>query len=189
MNMDEQFKKFINKYIWIVIILFSFRCLLSGENLITNFSAYDIFCYAGEAIGVSTFIMLLYEKILWKYLHFEDTPILYKSYVGTVTSSYDGNEYHASLKIEQTLLTIKIIFISGESRSKSVCYSIDDLYGEKRLTYCYLNEPNALARDRSPIHYGTAMLCLDNPKELTGQYFTDRKTTGDMKFKAENHNQ
>lgn len=185
--MSEQFKKFTKKYIWIVIILFSLRCFFSGKRLIINFSAYDIFSYAGEAIGISTFIMLLYERKLWRYSPFENTPKLYKNYVGTITSSYDGNEYPASIKIKQTLLTIKIICISGESRSKSVCYSIDDLYGEQRLTYCYLNEPNALVRNRSSIHYGTAMLCLDNTKELTGQYFTDRKTTGDMNFKAENH--
>ncbi|VYT63219.1 hypothetical protein [Clostridium paraputrificum] len=185
--MDEQFKKFIIKYIWVVIILFCLRCLISGENLISNFSAYDIFGYAGEAIGVSSFIMVLYERKLWKYSPFEDTPILYKKYTGTISSSYDGNEYSASLKIKQTLLTLKIIFISDESRSKSVCYSIDDLYGEKRLTYCYLNEPNASVRNRSSIHYGTAMLCLDDTNELIGQYFTDRKTTGDMKFKSENN--
>ena len=32
------------------------------------------------------------------------------------------------------------------------------------------------------MHYGTAMLSIENPEELKGQYFSDRKTTGDMNF-------
>lgn len=184
--MNEQVKRFICKYIWLAIIFFSIRCFISGQKLIANFSAYDIFCYAGEGIALATIIMMLYERKLWRYLPFEDTPIFCEKYTGTISSSYDGKEYPASLKIKQTLLTLTILFQSGESKSKSVCYSIDNLYGEKRLTYCYLNEPNALVRSRSSIHHGTAMICLENINELTGQYFTDRKTTGDMKFNADN---
>lgn len=47
-----------------------------------------------------------------------------------------------------------------------------------------LNTPKAEVRHRSEIHYGTAMLYVDNPKVLKGQYFTDRKSTGDMVFNA-----
>ena len=183
--MSEQFKKFTKKYIWVVIILFSLRCLFSGENLIHNFSVYDIFCYAGEALGIATFTMAFYERILWKYDCFNDTPVLYKKYSGTFISSYDNIERDCSLEIKQTLLTIKIIFITDESKSKSISASIDNIYGEKILTYCYLNTPNAMVRNRSQMHNGTSMLCVDEPRKLKGQYYTDRKTTGDMKFDAE----
>ena len=46
----------------------------------------------------------------------------------------------------------------------------------------YRDYRKANVRDRSAIHYGTALLCIENPDEIQGQYFTDRKTTGDMKF-------
>lgn len=183
--MNEQLKNFITKYIWIVIVLFCIRCLISGEGLINNFSVYDIFGYSGEAISVATFIMLLYERVLWKYDPFNCTPVLYKSYSGTIISSYDNISRQSSLEIKQTLLTVKVICTTGESKSKSVCASIYELCGEKKLTYCYLSEPDALVRSRSPIHYGNAMLCVDNPKKLKGQYFTDRKTIGDMRFDAD----
>ena len=48
-----------------------------------------------------------------------------------------------------------------------------------------LNTPKSEFRHRSEIHYGTATLCLSDTKELNGQYYTDRKTIGDMHFVAE----
>jgi hypothetical protein len=78
-----------------------------------------------------------------------------------------------------------VVFITGESKSKSISASIDKIQDEWQLTYCYLNVPQANVRDRSAIHYGTALLCVENPEEIQGQYFTDRKTTGDLKFVVE----
>lgn len=83
------------------------------------------------------------------------------------------------------MLSINVIFITGESRSKSISSSIEKIQEEWQLTYCYLNVPQANVRDRSAIHYGTALLCIEDPEEIKGQYFTDRKTTGDMHFVPE----
>ena len=62
---------------------------------------------------------------------------------------------------------------------------IEKIEDEWQLTYCYLNVPKAKVRERSAIHYGTALLCIENPEEIHGQYYTDRKTTGDMTFSPE----
>lgn len=129
--MNEQLKKFINKYIWLGIILFSIRCCISRKSLFNSFSLYDLFGYAGEAIGVATFLIALYERLLWKYDYFNDMSVLYKKYSGTFISSYDNIERQAQLEIKQTLLTVNIIFITQESRSKAIYASIDNLYGEK----------------------------------------------------------
>lgn len=180
--MNEQYKKLINKTVWIAIFLFFIRCLLSFQGLINNFSVYDIFGYAGEAIGITAIIISLYERWLWKYSPFEDIPVLKRSYNGKLISTYDNKERTAKIEIKQTLLSVHITLISDESKSKSISASIDDVLGEKQLTYCYLNTPQANVRKRSEIHYGTAMLCIENPDTLNGQYFTDRKTTGDMQF-------
>ena len=83
------------------------------------------------------------------------------------------------------MLSINVVLITGESRSRSISSSIEKIQDEWQLTYCYLNVPNANVRNRSTIHYGTALLCIENPEEIQGQYFTDRKTTGDMKFQPE----
>lgn len=180
--MAENNRKFMRKSIWFTIIMFCLRCFLSGTKIITEFSIYDLYGYAGEAITFSAFLMVGYEKWLWRYNPFGKTPVLKKEYKGTLLSTYDGIEKNAILKIKQTLLSINVVFITGESKSKSISASIDKIQDEWQLTYCYLNVPKANVRDRSAIHYGTALLCIDNPREIQGQYFTDRKTTGDMKF-------
>ena len=180
--MAESYSKFTSKSIWFTIAMFCLRCFLSGTKIITEFSIYDLYGYAGEAIAFSAFVMLVYEKWLWRYNPLEKTPVLKKKYRGTLLSTHDGVERDATLEIKQTLLSINVIFITGESRSKSISSSIEKIQEEWQLTYCYLNVPQANVRDRSAIHYGTALLCVENPEEIQGQYFTDRKTTGDMHF-------
>mgnify|MGYP004572869597 FL=1 len=88
------------------------------------------------------------------------------------------------MTIKQSLLSVVVILKTDESKSKSLSASIDEILGEIQLTYCYLNTPKSAYRDRSEIHYGTATLSISNPKEIDGQYYTDRKTIGDMHFIA-----
>lgn len=183
--MSEQNKEFINYFVWVSLVVFVIRCILSKVTSIVDFTVYDLYGYAGEAIAFSTVIMTLYEKIFWKFNPLEKTPILKKKYKGTFISTYDGIERDAVLEIKQTLLSVSVAFTSGESKSKSITASVDKVLDEWQLTYCYLNVPQANVRERSAMHYGTAMLCVENPEELKGQYFSDRKTTGDMKFYVE----
>ncbi len=183
--MAENFNKFMSKSIWFTIIMFCLRCFLSDTKIITDFSIYYIYGYAGEAVAFSVFVMLIYEKWLWKLNPLEETPVLRKKYTGVLRSTYDGIERVAVLEIKQTLLSIRVVFITEESKSKSILSSIEKIQDEWQLTYCYLNVPQANVRERSRIHYGTALLCIENPEEIQGQYFTDRQTTGDMRFTPE----
>jgi hypothetical protein len=180
--MREQFIKLIKSFVWLGIVLLIIRCFFSRESLINNFSLYDVFGYIVESVGLSVILITFYERFLWRYNPFEATPVLKKRYKGVLRSTYDGLDLEATLEIHQTLLTISIVLHTGESKSKSITASIEIILGEKQLTYCYLNTPNASVRNRSDIHYGTAMLCVDDVNKLKGQYFSDRKTTGDIEF-------
>ncbi len=182
--MKNRFSSFMNKTIWVTVVLFVLRCGISWKDIIENVSFYNLYGFAGEAIGVSVVLMTVYERWLWRFMPFEDTPVLAKVYSGTLRSSYDNIDRKAILKIKQTLLSIHVTLITNESKSRSLSTSIDEIHGEKQLTYCYINTPKSEVRHRSEIHYGTAMLCVENPKHLTGQYYTDRKTIGDMAFTA-----
>ena len=183
--MNQQ-KKITSICVWIAIILFVLRCIISWESILEGVSAYDLFGYAGEAISAAVILSGLYEKFLWRLNPFESTPKLKKRYVGKLKSGYDHIERDASLEIKQTLLSVHVTLATNESKSKSLSASIDDILGEMQLTYCYLNTPKSEYRDRSEIHYGTATLTIANPQILEGQYYTDRKTNGDMLFTAEN---
>ena len=152
--------------------------------MVLEFSIYDLIGYASEAIGLAVFFAVLYERILWKYNPFEKTPKLAPKYIGMIKSNYDHKERSASLIVRQTLLSVHITLITEESKSQSITASIDEIFEEKQLTYCYLNIPKAEYREKSEIHYGTTMLSLSDPKKISGQYYTDRQTTGDMTFVA-----
>jgi len=51
-----------------------------------------------------------------------------------------------------------------------------------RLSFNYLNRPKTAARERCQMHDGAAVLRIAERPErvLEGQYWTDRKTTGDL---------
>lgn len=185
--MSEQQKKVINICVWSAVIFFVLRCALSWESIVSSLSVYDLFGYAGEAISIAVIFAGLYEKFLWRLNPFEKTPKLAKRYVGSLKSSYDNIERKAVLEIRQTLMSVHITLTTDEGKSNSLSASIDEISGETQLTYCYLNTPKSEFRHRSQIHYGTAMLSINNPASLDGQYYTDRKTTGDMSFTVD-HN-
>lgn len=183
--MKNQQQKIINICVWSALILFTLRCVISWESILKGISLYDLFGYAGEAISVAVIFAGVYEKVLWRINPFENTPKLAKRYIGSLKSSYDHIERDATLEIKQTLLSVHVTLITKESKSKSLSASVDEILGEMQLTYCYLNAPKSEYRDRSEIHYGTATLSITNPMTLDGQYYTDRKTNGDMVFTAE----
>lgn len=179
-------QRLVNTCMWWAIALFALRCLISWETILANFSLYDLFGYAGEAVSISVVLLGLYEKVLWRINPFESVPKLAKHYKGTLKSSYDNKERNAELEIKQTLTSVHVTLITEESRSNSLSASVDDILGEMKLTYCYLNTPKSEYRDRSAIHYGTAHLTITKSQRLEGQYYTDRKTSGDMFFTAKN---
>lgn len=182
--MTESYKGFLTISIWFTIGMFCLRCFISRTEIVLDFSWYNMYGYAGEAIAFSVLIILLYVKLLWRINPLEKTPRLKKEYIGVLTTTYKGNylEKEVKLHIQQTLLNVNLILVTDESRSNSITASISKIHNEWKLIYCYMNVPNANVRKRSEIHYGTAMLSVDNVQKLTGHYYTDRKTTGDMNF-------
>ena len=183
--MDKKYRKLIRIAMWITVVLFVTRCFISWRNITDNITVYELFGYAGEAIGLAVILTAFYERKLWRYNPWETTPKLCEKYVGTFISDYDNVVREGTLDIKQTLTTVSVIFTTKESKSRSLSASIDDIFGEKQLTYCYINQPKSEFRHRSEIHYGTAMITISDDGSLRGQYFTDRKTIGDMEFAAE----
>src|SRR5687767_5494889 len=56
--------------------------------------------------------------------------------------------------------------------------------GNKSLVYSYMSTPRLTVRDRSSMHHGTALLEIRNTptKELCGEYWTDRRSTGEIEL-------
>ena len=194
-RMRESYKKFVTYSIWVAIILFVIRCVIAKNEIGDCISkaawgilGYNVFSYAGEAIGLMFLLMAFFNKYAWKWKcinKFIDLPVLAKQYQGTVISDWQSeNKIHdASLEIRQTFLNVSIVFKSGESRSYSVLSKIDTISDSKRIIYNYQNEPRSELAGRSTIHKGTAELWIEASGELVGNYYTSRKTSGSMSFK------
>ena len=193
--MKKSYKKFVKGSIWIAIIIFVVRCVFAKNELddyISNTTwgilGYNVFSYAGEAIGLMFLLMAFFNKVAWKWKFinkFVDMPVLAKQYTGTFVSDWqsENKTYDARLEIKQTYLTVSIVFKSGESRSYSVLSTIETINDSKRIIYNYQNEPRAELADRNTIHKGTSELWIEDSGELVGNYYTSRKTSGSMTFK------
>ena len=145
-----------------------------------------------SSISITAIIAFAFEKWLWKLSIFQGWlvpfPSLAGKWQGTINYSWNDKENNKDihLTIHQTFLWIQIIIETDESKSRSICgsFDIEKMRGRQHLIYSYRNEPNATVRDRSQIHYGTAMLEFnDSGDTLNGTYWTDRKSVGDMSLK------
>lgn len=193
--MRELYKKSVTYSTWTAIILFIVRCGFAKNEIgdcigeaAWGILGYNVFSYAGEAIGLMFILMAFFNKVAWKWKYinkFVDMPVLAKQYTGNFVSDWQSGHktYDARLEIRQTFLNVSIVFKSGESRSYSVLSTIDTISDSKRIMYNYQNEPRAELAGRSTIHKGTTELWIEDSGELVGNYYTNRKTGGSMTFK------
>ena len=195
--MTEASKKFMTMSIWSAVIVLIIRCLIGWTELSEFKVAGEIFKltytfigYIGEAIAISSLFMWAFNKWWWKYKVFNflagGMPVLSKSYKGKIRFVWEEKEQErgSEIGIEQTFLNVTVKLGTDESSSNSVTAVIKEENGSKMLIYTYLNTPRAEIQNRSAIHYGTAMLSIDDPKHLTGNYFTTRQSRGSMDFMA-----
>lgn len=180
--MKSHFERLIKIAMWMAIVFFVIRAAISWEELNSAASIYLIFGYAGEAIGVAAILVLCYEKLFWRYDPFINTPYIAGEYQGVIVSNYDRKKRCGTVKIKQTFLSVEVVVKTGESESRSVSGTIEEIFGRLELIYTYINEPKLSVRDRSTIHFGTATFIIDKKNYLEGGYYTDRNTSGDMKF-------
>ncbi len=89
------------------------------------------------------------------------------------------------LVIGQTYTSVRARLITQESSSVSLVGSLDNSGdGLTTIQWTYRNTPSLLIQDRSRIHHGAAMMEVHGlpPTRLTGSYWTDRDTRGEMSF-------
>ena len=91
----------------------------------------------------------------------------------------------ATVSIKQSLFSTAVYLRTGESHSHSTRCHLEADHGARiyRIWYSYDNRPKAEVSYRSARNDGIAWLELDISEDrnrLFGQYFTDRRTTGDI---------
>src|SRR5207244_1086903 len=123
---------------------------------------------------------------------FVDRPYLKGTWKGVLVSSYVDPAtqkpvppIEAYLVIRQTYSSIHLRLMTKESASESVANNIpkgeDGVYS---VASVYRNTPQLAHRHRSAIHHGALIMRVegDPVMALTGEYWTDRMTRGEMRF-------
>lgn len=143
-------------------------------------------------------LWLFFVKWAWKWRVFQGWlvpfPVLEGTWTGFMKSTWIDPALEKTLPpipitlvIRQSFLSINCSIYTEES--SSISYSTDIVVDKEtkraQLVYHYTNRPRASVRNRSEIHDGTALLDVvgDKPVVMKGEYWTSRKTTGDIEVK------
>lgn len=181
--MVPQIKQLLTIGYWVTGCLF---LVIGGVRWVfTNELSLSFFVESlSTAVALTGLLIVVYEQRLWKKNPWSGVPQLAAHYKGIVKSNYNGSVIrNVELDIKQTFLTVHVTCCSEESRSSSFCASLEKVSEDEfRLAYSYFNHPKIEVRKQSELHYGTAILFVEPSGVLRGQYYTDRKTAGDMEL-------
>lgn len=152
----------------------------------------------GNSATIITIIASIFCSKLWKFGIFQGwlvlIPNLNGTWKGTIMSNWINPETNktqppidSTLRVKQSLFKISCVVTTGESTSNSIIadFVIEPEKQIRKLVYTYQNDPFQVYRSKSPIHYGTASLTIiekNNSLTLTGNYWTDRETTGTLDY-------
>ncbi len=147
-------------------------------------------------LGTLILILSFFDKWAWHlpFLHpwFVSIPDLRGTWKGQIISTWIDPKtgtripiIPAYFVIRQTFSSVQIRLITSQSSSELLAGNIvRDIDGIYKVLGIYVNKPKLLNRDVSPIHHGGLLLHIQGnpPHSLSGQYWTDRDTKGELHF-------
>lgn len=147
------------------------------------------------SVTILSFLSFILKMWLWKLKflqgYFILIPNLNGKWEGEIKSDWINPKTNkkipaipVSIEIKQNLFHISIKVITKEmtSYSKVASFYIDKEQQQEQLFYTYTSIPLQSIQERSRIHYGSVVLDIgDNC--LSGIYWTNRKTSGDIHVK------
>lgn len=147
-----------------------------------------------SVIGILLVLLAIFDLWIWKWPIFRgwlvNRPYLGGTWNVSIKSDWidpaTGNPREpiaAYLAVRQTFSTMSMRLMTAESYGDLLTGEIArGADGTFRIGAIYRNEPKLLVRDRSPIHYGAFLLQVEGspPTNLSGHYWTDRNTKGEM---------
>lgn len=139
-----------------------------------------------ESAGYSAIAIIIYERYLWKYNPFIKIPRLKKKYTGVLLYNFKGKsgEKTVEIEIKQSFLSTDVRLKSDETSSKTITSDLVEENGEFVLYYTYITNPLSRYSVTNPIQVGTCKLVIGNINDIRGNYWTSRKTIGDLHFRS-----
>lgn len=174
--------------IWVAVLYFT------NTELLINWASIK---KLPHVVTVYMALYFIFTKWAWRFRLFQGWlvpfPDLQGTWEGQILTTWQDPErgvipppISGTLVIRQSFDVINCILYTGESESHSnaALLATDGETGITRLSFNYTNRPRVSVRDRSGIHDGAALLRIltGSSLELQGEYWTTRKTTGEMRF-------
>jgi len=185
----------ISSFVGLTVLVWIVALWLQGQPVLSS----DFLKPFGTVVGGVSITAAIFNKWAWSWPIFRGWYVRRPDIRGTwqtVLSSEwidpTTNERVAPIDgyvvIRQTFSNLSVRLMTAESRSQSIAYSVDQQPDEIfSLSVVYRNEPEiSLQGTKSEIHHGAFILevHMDEPSELVGHYWTDRKTRGSMRCVA-----
>lgn len=177
------------------LVLFSliWAVVLSFKKITVLFSLDAAFALL-DTTPYFIFVDFVFIKWAWKLPIFKHWLVLQPNingkWTGVFVTKWKNKTMNRpfNLRVVQELFSVKCKTETKESLSKSLAGQLyfDDQHDDWCLLYTYHNIASQKYRDKSPIHFGTALLKYEkknNAYTLSGEYWTSRKTVGDIKLK------
>lgn len=165
-------------------------------HLIEGNKSYDLVVFlecAETTVTITSLLIACFIGFAWRWRIFAGwlviLPDLGGSWLGVITplggDGTLGPPLAAVLVVRQRLLSVSATLWTRKATSSSYAAEVfcDEQSGERRITYSYTSEPQLRYRDENPRHDGTAVLSCANLDRLSGRYWTDRLTRGEIALK------
>jgi hypothetical protein len=173
------------------VALWAALLLVQGESL-----GWRHLAPFSSVVSCSLALLFVFEKWGWKLrvLHSWLVPFqnLSGTWRGTLQTSWEDPRtlqrpvpIQVFLVIRQTYSTVSVRVLTAESESDMIVGKVVVVEGDLAdLVGVYRNTPKQSVRHRSPIHHGAFRLRIEGEPvtALAGEYWTDRKTQGEMRL-------
>lgn len=152
----------------------------------------------GTVVGLLMLLLAGFNKWFWKlrllYPWFVPVPDLTGTWKGQLVSEWIDHKtgrqvppIETYLLVKQTFSEVQMRLMTKESASELLTGTVVREGTSVLAAGLYRNTPKLNHRDRSPMHHGGLLLQVQGIDEkdglrLEGQYWTDRKTRGTLKF-------
>lgn len=188
----------IKNYIYVLIaVSFVIFFILASLSDLDLSLAKDFFSLVPKVVSIDLILVTIFTKWGWKLKFFKGWlvpfPNLNGSWVGYINSDWINPETEKSIEEIPVLLTVNQSFFhisftmhTSEMKSHSVSegFNINNKKQVKQVSYIYTSKPRIVLKERSLSHDGAVVFDIINQdnKKLEGRYWTERKTTGEIKL-------
>lgn len=181
------------RWLQVVVVLGSAFAFYSLAPTASRNDMASLMTLIPKVVGVYAIVQFVFVRWGWSWRVFKGwlvtVPDLRGTWIGELSSSFPNDSgtpttVQAKLIIRQSLNKVTCVMFSTESESVCTVAAItrDNDDHTYRLNFIYANRSNAVLRNRSPLHDGSAALkIIKTPRlKLAGEYWTNRQTTGHL---------